>query len=133
VIPELLEEHDSSRLAIAVAGNGPSLTYGQLQQQVRSLADQLNGLGVNPGDRVAIALPNGLEAIVAFLAAATAATAAPLNPAYKVEEFRFYLGDTSARVLIVPPHGIPAATQAAGDETIILDTDFADGQVRFAA
>jgi acyl-CoA synthetase (AMP-forming)/AMP-acid ligase II len=131
VIPELLEGHDSSRLAIAVAGNGPSLTYGQLQQQVRSLADQLNGLGVNPGDRVAIALPNGLEAIVAFLAAATAATAAPLNPAYKVEEFRFYLGDTSARVLIVPPNGILAATQAAGDETIILETDFADGQVRF--
>jgi len=132
VILELLEGHDPSGCAIAVAGGGLSLTYGELRQQVSSLADQLNALGVNPGDRIGIALPNGLEAIVAFLAAATAATAAPMNPAYKVEEFRFYLGDTSARALIVPPNEMAAARQAAGAETIILETDCApNGQLRF--
>ena len=53
-------------------------------------------------DRVAMALPNGMDAIVAFLAAAAAGTAAPLNPGYKFEEFCFYLADTRAKVLMAP-------------------------------
>jgi acyl-CoA synthetase (AMP-forming)/AMP-acid ligase II len=39
---------------------------------------------------------------VAFLAAAAAGTAAPLNPGYKFEEFCFYLADTQAKMLMVP-------------------------------
>jgi len=39
--------------------------------------------------RVAIALPNGLPAIVSFLAAPTAGTAAPLNPTYPYAKFCF--------------------------------------------
>jgi acyl-CoA synthetase (AMP-forming)/AMP-acid ligase II len=132
MILELLEGNDSSRLALAVAGGGPSLTYGQLQQQVSALAEHLRQSGINSGDRVAIALPNGIEAIIAFLSAATAGTAAPLNPAYKFDEFRFYLSDTSARALIVPPNGMAEARQAAANETILIETDVdTDGHVRF--
>jgi len=132
VLLELLSGHPSSRLAVTVAGGGPSLTYRQLQQQVTSLAEELKRLGIHPGDRIAIALPNGLEAIVAFLAASTSGTAAPLNPAYKYDEFRFYLADTSARALIVPANGMVVARQAAAHQTIIIETDIdQDGQVRF--
>ena len=132
MILDLLDGHDSARLALAVAGGGPSLTYGQLQQQVSLLAEHLKQLGINPGDRVAIALPNGIEAILAFLAAATAGTAAPLNPTYKLDEFRFYLTDTSARALIVPPNGMADARQAAADGTILIVADVdTEGQVRF--
>ena len=38
-----------------------------------------------------------------FLAASIAGTAAPLNPAYKEDEFQFYLEDTNARLLLLPP------------------------------
>ena len=48
-------------------------------------------------------------------AIATAATTAPLNPAYKEEEFKFFLEDTNARVLLLPPDGGDAARRAAGD------------------
>ena len=61
------------------------------------MAEQLAASGVNRGDRIGIALPNGLPKIVAFLAASMAGTAAPLNPAYKEDEFRFYLEDTDAQ------------------------------------
>ena len=40
----------------------------------------LNELGIGRGDRVAIVLPNGPEMATAFVAVASAATAAPLNP-----------------------------------------------------
>ena len=71
-----------------------------------------------------MALPNGLPTIVAFLAAAEAGTAAPLNPGYKEEEFRFFLEDTSAKVLLLRPDGLDEARKAAGDVPILtVDMD----------
>jgi acyl-CoA synthetase (AMP-forming)/AMP-acid ligase II len=46
-------------------------------------------------------LDNGPEMAVAFLSVASLATAAPLNPGYRAEEFEFYLSDLGARMLIV--------------------------------
>ena len=80
--------------------DGPIVTYEALRSQVAELAAQLEGTGIGSGDRVAIVLPNGIEMIISFLAVASIATAAPLNPAYKSDEFRFYIEDTSAKALI---------------------------------
>ena len=88
-----------------------------------AVAEQLAAAGVRRGDRVASALPNGLPAIVSFLAASVAGTAAPLNPAYKEDEFRFYLEDTAAKVLILPPEGADDARRAAGDGVPVLGID----------
>ena len=88
------------------------LTYGQLREQVAAAADHLAQIGIDREDRVAIVLPNSAEAIILFLAAASVGMAAPLNAAYKEDEFRFYLEDTGARVLIVPPGKGEAARRA---------------------
>ena len=80
-----------------------------------ALAEALAAAGVGRGDRVGMALPNGLPTIVSFLAASMAGTAAPLNPGYKEDEFRFYLEDTNAKVLLLPPDGADDARRAAGD------------------
>ena len=100
---DLLEHSPSEQTAIVLPEHHLSLSYGALRDQVQAVAEQLAAAGVGRGDRVGIALPNGLPMIVSFLAASVAGTAAPLNPAYMEEEFRFYLEDTSARVLILPP------------------------------
>src|SRR6266513_4057703 len=123
MILELLEKGDPSRIAISIAGGGPAVTYDQLRQQVEALAAQLNQFGLGRGDRIAMALPNGLETIASFLAASTVGTAAPLNPAYRLDEFKFYLEDTSARALIVPPKDSDEARAAAGDEVLIIEAD----------
>ena len=98
----VLEHGAASDPALVVPG-GPRLTYGQLREQVSLAADRLAQHGLGREDRIAIVFPNGAESIVLFLAAAAVGTAAPLNAAYKEDEFRFYLGDTDARALIVPP------------------------------
>ncbi len=119
---------------IAITGYGSEVTYDQLRQQVEVLIDKLNELGLGRGNRIAIALPNGLEMIASFLAASIVGAAAPLNPAYRVDEFKFYLEDTGARALIVPPTGCDEAREAAGDQTLIIDADLDDhGQVRFSS
>jgi acyl-CoA synthetase (AMP-forming)/AMP-acid ligase II len=104
--------------AIGIPELGIVVTYESLREQVLGMADALASAGIGRGDRVAIALPNGLPAIVSFLAASIAGTAAPLNPAYPYEEFHFFLGDTDARVLLCPAVGAEFVRTAAADRKI---------------
>ena len=101
-------------IALIQPDGGVRMTYGALRQQVQAVASALAAAGVKRGDRVGMALPNGIPNIVTFLAAAIAGTAAPLNPGYKEDEFRFYLEDTNAKILLLPPEGIDEARRAAG-------------------
>ena len=95
-----------------VVPDGPELSYRALRQYVSRIADTLASVGVARGDRVAMVLGNGPEAVVAILGAAVAAAAAPLNPACTEDELRYYLEDVSARALIVPRGGAEAARRA---------------------
>jgi acyl-CoA synthetase (AMP-forming)/AMP-acid ligase II len=125
-LPGLIQAIPADRTAVIAPEQNIRLTYGELRQQIQAVAEALAASGVSRGDRIGIALPNGLPNIVAFLAASLVGTAAPLNPAYKEEEFRFYLEDTNARVLLLPPDGLDAARAAAGDIPILtVDMDAA--------
>jgi acyl-CoA synthetase (AMP-forming)/AMP-acid ligase II len=75
----------------------------------------LNAVGIGRGDRIAIVLPNGPEMATAFLAAASTGTAAPLNPAYRADEYRFYLTDLNATALIVQ-RGVDTEARAVAAE-----------------
>jgi acyl-CoA synthetase (AMP-forming)/AMP-acid ligase II len=100
--------------AVLIPDGSRPVTYAGLAEQVASLAEALRRGGVGAGDVLAIVLANGLEYLTTFLATTTArAVAAPLNPAYKVEEFRFYLEDSGARAVVVPPGDHPAREAAA--------------------
>src|SRR2546430_8260669 len=119
---------------VAVSRLNDAITYQELAEQVDDLAAQLTDIGLRHGDRIAMALPNGLEVIASFLAASTVGTAAPLNPAYTRDEFKFYLEDTGARALIVPPAGLAEARAAAGDNVLIVEAGLdAGGQVRLSS
>src|SRR5712691_690865 len=102
-----------------------SLTYARLCELTDEAAHSLASHGVGMNDRVAIVYPNGPEAILLFLAASMVATACPLNPAYKEDEFRFYLEHVGARFLLVPPGEAEAARRAipAGAKVIEANID----------
>jgi acyl-CoA synthetase (AMP-forming)/AMP-acid ligase II len=88
----------------AIAITAPSakpLTYQALNRLVEDTVSALNKLGVGRGDRVGIVLPNCPEMATAFVAIASGCTAAPLNMAYRADEFEFYLGDLKAKALLV--------------------------------
>jgi len=127
----LLNAAPGSQTAVILPDAGISITYRQLRDQVMTMADALSALGIGPGDRVATVLPNGLPAIVSFLAASIAGTAAPLNPGYRADEFSFFLDDTSAKILLCPPGGAPEARKAAEGKVPIYSLDLdATGFVR---
>jgi acyl-CoA synthetase (AMP-forming)/AMP-acid ligase II len=88
-------------VALVDPGSGDAVTYTELHDVVARLARELSGRGVEPGDAVALSLANGPEIVLAFLAiVAAGAAAAPLNPAYKSDEFRAYLEDLSPRAML---------------------------------
>jgi acyl-CoA synthetase (AMP-forming)/AMP-acid ligase II len=75
----------------------------------------MNGLGIGRNDAVAIVLPNGPEMASAFVSIGAAATTAPLNPAYRRDEFRFYLEDLNAKLLVVEHGSTSPAIEVAKD------------------
>ncbi len=117
---EVLDRGDNEATAIVVPG-GPRLTYGHLREQVETAADGLAQLGLRRGQRIALVLPNSVETVVMFLAAAATGAAAPLNHAYKEDEFRFYLEDTEARALVVAPGSGEAARRALPAGAILVE------------
>ncbi len=132
-IPELLEFGASAHPALAVPG-GPVVTYDSLRRQVNDVADQLRRMGIGRGDRVAIVLPNNIDTIIAFLAVASTATAAPLNPAYKAEEFRFYIEDSGAKALITSEHSPQEAGQTVPSSVVrIMASLSSEGQLSLSS
>ena len=108
-VPELLAA--GAPEAIAVQGVGSrDATFADLRATVDALAGQLRGAGISTGDRVALVLPNSPGMAAAFLAAATAGTAAPLNPRYREEELALSFEELGVRVVVTAPDAedIPA-------------------------
>ena len=87
---------------VAISGPGrASLSYAGLREHVRATVAALNDRGIGRNDRVALVLPNGPEMASAFLSVAAGAATAPLNPAYRRQEYDFYLSDLGAKTLVV--------------------------------
>src|SRR5712691_6197876 len=98
----IASQADQTPDAIAiVAPGGAPLTYSRLRSQVEHIVTILNAMGIGRNDRVAMVLPNGPEAAVAFLGVAAGATCAPLNPQLRASEFEFFLTHLQAKVLVV--------------------------------
>lgn len=127
---DLIQKAPGTATAVILPDSGIKVSYDSLRSQVASVADAFASAGIKPGDRVAMSLPNGLDTIVCFLAASIAGTAAPLNPGYRHDEFAFYMEDTNARLLVVPPTGADEARRAAEERKIpVVVAEVADGTV----
>jgi len=99
-LQDLLAAGADAAPAISAPGRAP-LRFGSLRRLIADTLAQLNGLGIGRNDRVAIVLANGPEMATCFMACASGVASAPLNPAYRADEFGFYLADLNAKALIV--------------------------------
>ena len=112
------------------------LTYAEHNALVRQAARTMVGLGVAPGDRVAILSANNVEWVVMFWAvAAIGAVVVPLNAWWKAEELRFALEDSGSTVLFTDARrwqvvrgavdGLPAL-----EHVFVMDLEARDGRAR---
>jgi len=91
--------------------DGPSATYAELWDRARRIAGGLRAAGVQPGDRVAVRLPNGLDWTLAFWGTHLAGgVVVPINTRLAETEVEFILADSGAASVITPgalPDGDP--------------------------
>ncbi|RDC71371.1 AMP-dependent synthetase [Rhodovulum sp. 12E13] len=127
-IRSLIATHPDDAPALGAPGRD-WLSYGGLRALADRVESGLRAAGVSATDRVAIVLPNGPEMAAAFVTVAQAATTAPLNPAYREDEFAFYLEDLKAKAIVVESGYDGPALAAAnrfGLTVLRLERDEAD-------
>lgn len=113
------------KVAISFPGK-IDVSYAEAEKRAREVRQTLLRLGVKPGDRVALVLPNSAEMIILSLGILSFATLAPLNPKYKKNEFDFYLSDLKPSVLILADgEDSPAlaTAQEKGIKVLRMDAD----------
>jgi long-chain acyl-CoA synthetase len=108
----------------AIIYGGRRLSSAELAHHAQRFATALQRLGVNKGDRVAVALPNIPQYPIAFYGALLAgAVVVPTNPRYTEREMQHQLADSGARVLVMLDTFYPivrAVRQQTALEHIIL-------------
>ena len=103
IVLKMFQDHNDDNIALTSETNS-KLLYGELKLFVNNISRQLAGNGMTNKDRAAIILPNGPYMASSFLAISSYMSAAPLNPAYKTNEYEFYLKDLSPKIVIVEPN-----------------------------
>ncbi|HEY5947488.1 MAG TPA: long-chain fatty acid--CoA ligase, partial [Kofleriaceae bacterium] len=92
----------------AIDFDGTRLTWRELVARVNRTANALRGLGLAKGDAVALVLPNSLELVELYWAAAvTGIVVVPLSPLLRGAGLVTLLGDSGARALIASPDAAP--------------------------
>jgi long-chain acyl-CoA synthetase len=98
-----------------------AVTYAELASRARALAAGLQRLGVGPGARVALCLPNSTQLITGFYGIWRAgATVVPINPMAKAADLRQQLGDADVSLLIASFDAAAVASAAASERGIPL-------------
>ncbi len=112
ILKNLLVTREPSATALSAQGLS-DLAYGVFAALCDETAAALRARGLARNDKLAIVLPNGPNMAASFVATATAVTAAPLNPAYREDEFHFYMDDLKVKALLVEEGSTSSAIVAA--------------------
>jgi acyl-CoA synthetase (AMP-forming)/AMP-acid ligase II len=84
--------------------NGQSASFAEVHDRSRGIARALLSAGLTPGDRVAIALPNGLDWPIVWLAIAKAGcVTVPINIAYERIDHVYAMRDSGAKLIVTEP------------------------------
>ena len=103
----------------AIIYYGTKLSYAQLSSLANRFAIGLQKLGVQKGDRVAIALPNIPQYPIAFYGALRAgAVVVPTNPLYTEREMQHQMADSGARILVMMDDFYPTVRNVRANTTL---------------
>ena len=125
----LLQAAEQSPQAPALVFFGRTTTYGELNTQTASLTSALENLGLAPGERLGIFLPNCPQLVMAYNAALRlGAVAVMLNPLLSPKELAHQLADSGAQRLVLLDHFLPRLTEirAQVDLTHIIITSLTE-------
>ncbi len=111
---------------------GHQVSFQRFREEAHRIAEQIAAQGIQPGDRVSIVIPNGIEVLLAFFGAVEAgAMAMPLNPDLKPDEFEYSIEHSGTKLTICIPSTVERVQAKAGsgrhDTIVTMEFDPADG------
>jgi long-chain acyl-CoA synthetase len=107
--------------ATAIHYDGTASNYEEFWNQTGKFAAGLDAVGIEPGDRVGIYLPNLPQFVIAFHGALRAgAVVVPMNPQYKSREIGHLLSDSGAELVVTLADLVPIV-ESVRDETAVED------------
>jgi long-chain acyl-CoA synthetase len=111
-IPQMLQasvDADPEAEALVEVGGG-RISYRELWDRAARVAGGLRDRGIRPGDRVAIALPNSIDWVLAFLGGLLAgAIVVPVNTRFTDSEASYVVDDSGSSYLFEPGSQLPDA------------------------
>ena len=123
---------------VAIRGEGGEVTYGQLLASACAAGRALRALGVQREQRVMLVLDDTPAFPAAFLGAIRAGIVpVPVNPLFKPDDYRYLIGDSDARVVVVDLKGGGTALLAIEPNNdfeladILKSADSAAGTIRW--
>ena len=105
---------------------GVTVSYAQAEEGAARYAALLAGLGLEPGDRVAVQVEKSPEALILYLGCLRAGLAyLPLNSAYQEGEIAYFLENAEPRAVVAQPRSMgwlaPLAARLGIDHVFSLD------------
>ncbi len=121
----LFAPHRGSARPFLHLPGGSVLSYGDFVALAARLAQALDGLGLEPGDRVAVQAPKCPEMLALYAACVRSGLVfLPLNTAYTAAELDYFIGNSGARLLVTAPDaaaGLAGLAARHGAEVQTLD------------
>jgi amino acid adenylation domain-containing protein len=105
-VHQLLEQQAVERPdSVAVAFQGRTLTYRELNARANQIGHHLRGLGVGPESQVGIFIDRSIEMILGVFGILKAGGAyVPLDPTYPADRLEVMLADTGLSILLTQQH-----------------------------
>src|SRR5207237_4485440 len=101
---------------LALAAGGEQLTFRELDRRASGVARRLAGLGIRPGDRVALLLRSGLPTVeLVHGAGRMGAVLVPLNVRLAPAELAWQVADVRAKILLYDEATREAASTSGGE------------------
>jgi long-chain acyl-CoA synthetase len=103
-----------------------TFTYAQVDEISGRVATSLLGLGLQPGDKVAVQLPNLPQFLFAYFGILKAGLVmVPINPLLKASEIAFHLANSDSRLLVTfesfTEEAVKAAAELGGIPTYVVN------------
>jgi acyl-coenzyme A synthetase/AMP-(fatty) acid ligase len=96
-------ETEPDRVAVVDQGGQRQVSYADLQRDVNRACHLLAGLGAQPGDVIAVQLPNWYETVVLDLAVLSlGCTLNPMLPIYRSREIGHMLRTVGTKIIVTP-------------------------------
>lgn len=124
----LFAPHRTNNAPFLILPDGSQITYAAFVARASQLAHVLDGLGLSPGDRVAVQVSKSPQALALYAACAQAGLVfLPLNTGYTGQELAYFIENSGAALLVCDGGNAAALAPLAAGLGAALETLNADG------